>query len=55
MGVTEHARRNAVGDCGPRLAEIGEFIDKGIAIVFLMEIHGDVGGASIVIRMRLCS
>lgn len=45
MSVAEHAMGNAIGDSSPGLAVVGGLEEEKIAIVHLMAIHGDVGGA----------
>ena len=48
--VAQHAARNAVGDRLPRLAVIGGLVDERVAVVHLVEVDGQVGGARVVAR-----
>ena len=50
MSIAEHAVRNAAGDRLPGLAVILRFVNKWIAIVYLMEIDGKVSCAGVVAR-----
>src|SRR5262249_41059037 len=50
MRVTQHAARNAVRDCLPRLAVILRLVDERIAIVPLMKIYGEIRGARSITR-----
>src|SRR5260370_8945265 len=50
MDIAEHARGNAVRDPSPGLTVVSRFVDERIAIIYLMKIHRNVGGARVVAR-----
>ena len=52
LGVAQHALRDAVDDQLPRLPVVGRPVDERIAVVHLVEVHGEVGRAGVVARRR---